>query len=181
MLTYPSCVTLQETKLDKNAILSLENYQVFQKNRNGSGGRLLTAIDPNLKPMLISSRNDEAEILTVQIKCKNMQLRVINAYGPQDDDDQQSRLHFWMGLEEEVLSAKSESCMVIIQMDANAKVVRNILSSDPNTSADSNGRQMLELVTRQNLVLLNVDSKCSGAVTRYRVTKMVQKWQFWIT
>ena len=167
----PSCIALQETKLAKNSNFQLPNYQVFQRNRNSLGGGLLTAVDPSLNPMLIAAKNEEAEILTVQIECANMKLRVINAYGPQDDDSQQNKLNFWMGLEEEVLAAKSESCMVLIQMDANAKVGRNIVSQDPNSITDSNGRHMLELIDRQSLVLLNADRNCVGAVTRYRVTK----------
>jgi hypothetical protein len=66
MLKFPSSITLQKTKLAKNAVFSLDKYQI-QKNRSGMGGGLLTAIDPILNPMLISTRNEEAEILTVQI------------------------------------------------------------------------------------------------------------------
>ena len=36
-----------------------------------------------------------------------MKIRVINGYGPQEDDSNQNKLNFWMGLEQEVLSAKS--------------------------------------------------------------------------
>ena len=139
ILKQPSCITIQETKLPKKANFKLANYQVFQKNRNSSGGGLLTAVDPNLNPMLITSKNEEAEILTVQLELNDKKLRVINGYGPQEDDTQQNRLNFWLGLEEEIISAKSESCMVIIQMDANAKVGRNIISQDPNNVTDSNG------------------------------------------
>ena len=135
----PSCITLQETKLAKKANFLLENYQVFLKNINGSGGGLLTAIDPSLNPMLISARNEDAETLTVQLMCGNMKIRVINAYGPQEDDTQQNKLNFWMGIEEEILAAKSESCLVLVQMDANAKLGRNIISMDPNTVTDGNG------------------------------------------
>ena len=120
MMKTPSCITLQETKLAKNANFLLENYQVFLKNRNGSGGGLLTAIDPSLNPMLISVRNEDAESLTGQLMCGNMKIRVINAYGPQEDDTQQNKFNFWMGIEEKILAAKSEDCLVLVQMDANA-------------------------------------------------------------
>ena len=76
----PSCITLQETKLPKNANFHLNDYQVFLKNRNSSGGGLLTAIDPNLNPMLIAPKNEEAEILTVQLELNEKQLRVINFF-----------------------------------------------------------------------------------------------------
>ena len=84
----------------------------------------MTAIDPNLNPMLITPKIEEAEILTVQLELSNKKARIINGYGPQESDCQQNRFNFWSGLEQEVISAKSESCMLIIQMDANAKVGR---------------------------------------------------------
>ena len=99
--------------------------------------------------MLIASKNEEAEILTVKLQLKDKKLRIINGYRPHDDDLQQNRLNFWLGLEEEIISAKSESCMIIIQMDANAKVGQQIISRDPNNVTDSNGRHLLELLERQ--------------------------------
>ena len=71
---------------------------MFQKNRNGAGGGLLTAVDPSLEPMMISTKNDEAEILTVQLVVNKQKLRIIYGYGPQDDDNLQNRLNFWLGL-----------------------------------------------------------------------------------
>ena len=121
--------------------------------------------------MLIASKNEEAEILTVKLQLKDKKLRIINGYRPHDDDLQQNRLNFWLGLEEEIISAKSESCMIIIQMDANAKVGQQIISRDPNNVTDSNGRHLLELLDRQGLKMLNADKRCVGAITRYRMTK----------
>ena len=102
---HPSCITLQETKLANKANFQLQNYQVFQKNRNSSGGGLMTAVDPSLNPMLIAAKNEEAEVLTVQLELKDKKVRIINGYGPQEDDSQQNRLNFWLGLEEEIISA----------------------------------------------------------------------------
>ena len=102
-LKLPSCITLQETKLASMDTFKIEGYQVFQKNRNGSGGVLLTAIGPNLNPLLISTKNEEAEILTVQLSINNRNIRVINGYGPQEDDSAQNKLNFWTGLDQEIL------------------------------------------------------------------------------
>ena len=159
------------TKLPQKNVFQLNNYQVFQKNRNGTGGGLLTAVYPSLNPILISTQNEEAELLTVQVVVNKRKIRLINGYGPQEDDHSQNKLNFWMGLDQEVLSAISESCMVLIQMDANAKVGREIISSDPNNVTDGNGRQMLDLIERHGLKLLNSDRMCKGAITRCRVTK----------
>ena len=167
----PSCITLQETKLAKNSYYQIPNYQVFQKNRNSSGGGLLTAVDPFLNPVQIETINEEAEILTIQIEIHNRKIRIINAYAPQNDDAQQNRLNFWLGVEEEIISAKNENCMIIIEMDANGKVGQSTICRNPSNLVDNNGRQLLQLMESHSLVLLNKHSKCVGTITRHRETK----------
>ena len=51
----PSCVTIQETKL-RTKKFEIPGYQVFLKNRQGLGGGLLTAVEENLAPVLVSSQ-----------------------------------------------------------------------------------------------------------------------------
>ena len=63
----PSCVLIQETKLRFPGTFKIPGYQIFEKVRAGLGGGLLTAIDENLSPVLISTGSDEAEILVIQI------------------------------------------------------------------------------------------------------------------
>ena len=63
----PSCVLIQETKLRFPGTFKIPGYQIFEKVRAGLGGGLLTAIDENLSPVLISTGADEAEILVIQI------------------------------------------------------------------------------------------------------------------
>ena len=80
----PSIVTLQETKVRKLGSVKLRGYQVFEKIRTGgTGGGLLTAVDENLSPVLISTGQEEdSEVLTVQAKVGHHDVRIINAYGP---------------------------------------------------------------------------------------------------
>ena len=61
--------------------------------------------------------------------------------------------------------------MILIQMDADAKAGRNVISTDPNNVTDGNGRKLLDIMERQGLVMSNSDKKCNGAITRYRVTQ----------
>ena len=61
----PSAITIQETKL-RSKHLNIPGYQVFLKNGEGLGGGLMTAVDENLSPVLISS--PESDILVVQSK-----------------------------------------------------------------------------------------------------------------
>ena len=81
----PSCVLIQETKLRFPGTFKIPGYQIFEKLRTGLGGGLLTAIDENLSPVLISTGSDEAEILVVQILIGKYKMGIINGYGPQEN------------------------------------------------------------------------------------------------
>ena len=166
----PSCIVIQETKMRKYGTVKLNNYQVFEKIRSGYGGGLLTAVNLNLNPVLVEAVNDESEILVVQCQVGKNGLRIINAYGPQEDDPTSKRLDFWQSLEQEVVAAKYLNMMVLIEMDANAKVGENVITRDPNCMSE-NGRLLLNLIERENLLLFNCSPQCTGVITRNRVTK----------
>ena len=112
---FPSCITLQETKFTQKGV-KLSGYGVFEKVRKTqNGGGLLTAVNLNLDPVEIESVNEEVEILIVQCQIEKMKLRVINAYGPQEDDPFEKRALFWQTLESDIVQAKKDNCMVYDQ------------------------------------------------------------------
>ena len=127
--------------------------------------------------MLISAGSDDIELLVVQGKIGNRDIRIFNCYGPQEVSQAQrsaSEQHdvvsqFWIELENEIIKAKNDGCHVLIEMDANAKVGKSVLKDDPNEES-ANGKLLLDMVERQNLRILNVSEKCSGVITRQRVT-----------
>ena len=103
----PSCITLQETKLIKSGSIKLPGYQIFQLNRIGKqGGGLLTAVHEALDPVLVSAGDDDNEVLVVQMKVGHLDVRVFNAYGPQEDETAAS-LQFWMEQEQEIIESKA--------------------------------------------------------------------------
>ena len=169
---HPSVITLQETKLRKTGLLRLPGYQVFEKIRSGFGGGLLTAVDENLLPVLISTGKCEtSEILVVQLKTENHNIRIINAYGPQEDNYNKDDIYdFWQELEEEIMMAKEDNCLVLIQMDANAKLGRDTIKNDPHDTS-GNGKLLLDIMSRQNLSVVNGMEICEGVITRERATK----------
>ena len=100
----PSAILIQETKHKRKGALKLPGYQTFEKTRNDKGGAgLLTSVIEDLNPVLITSVNDDIEILTVQADLGKAKVRIINGYEPQEDDNHQSVLDFWQELEEEVI------------------------------------------------------------------------------
>ena len=167
---FPSCITIQESKLRNCSNFKLDGYQVFEKQREGAGGGLLTAIDHNLDPVLIQSDDEDCEILVVQCNLGKQKLRIINGYGPQEDEPLIKRMKFWETIEQEVVSAKEEKCMILIELDANAKLGSKIIRNDPNNISE-NGRLLRNLIERKSLELLNNSPLCEGTITRHRVTK----------
>ena len=144
----PSCVTIQESKLRESCDIDLPGYQVFQLNRpTRKGGGLLTIVDVSLDPVLVAAGEDCAEVLVVQVKVGQLDIRVFNAYGPQEDETNDS-LNFWLGLEKEIIKAKQNNCCIILEMDANAKI-------EAENNASKNGQLLLNMCKRQNLEILN--------------------------
>lgn len=165
----PSIITIQETKLRKSGQIKIPGYQNFERVRTGiSGGGLLTSVLEDLNPVLIATSNDEAEIITVEANLGTERIRVINAYGPQEDDETQHIHSFWQQVEEQVLQAKDDNCFILIQMDANAKVGNEIIKGDPHKMSN-NGRILLDIVKRQNLQIANSQHTCKGTITRQRI------------
>ena len=150
-LMSPSVMTVQETKFSKPGMLKIPGYQVFEKVRKmKKGGGLLTAADEDLNPVLISTGEEDNEIITIEVNINEHRIRIINGYGPQEDEDSQRVLCFWQEIESEVMKAKDDDCLILIQMDANAKVGKEIIKDDPN-QATNNGKLMLDIIERQKL------------------------------
>ena len=150
-------------------LVKLDGYVIFEKNREGLGGGLLTAVVRDLELVLISDGGEENEILVVQANVGTHKIRIINAYGPQEDEAEKS-LSFWQQLETKTISADDENCLTLIQLDDNAKVGPEIIQNEPNFQSN-NGILLPEMIKRQNLFLLNASDLCQGKITRHRVTK----------
>ena len=163
-----SIVTIQETKQNKIGTIKLPGYQTFERIRtNKSGGGLLTAVDEDLGPVLVYQGEDEIEILVVEADIGNKKIRIINGYGPQEDEDIQDILSFWHNFEGEIIKAKNDKCFILIEMDANAKLGKTVIKDDPN-EITSNGKLLYDIVERQNLVIINSLDICKGTITRQR-------------
>ena len=172
-----SCAIIQESKLRFPGTIKIEGYEIFENIREGLGGGLLTAIDKSVNPVLISSGCEYFEALIVQVKVGSKNLRVFNCYGPQESGQAQRPVNeqitlinlFWQELEKEVINAYDDVCMILIEMDANAKIGWTNIKKDPNDTSE-NGHLLLDMVQRQSLKILNCSPKCEGVISRQRET-----------
>ena len=163
---HPSIITLQETKFTQYGSFKIAGYEIFECLRTKKlGGGLFTAALVSLDPVEIT-RDEQTEILVIEISIRIYRIRIINGYGPQEDENSQAK-SFWHSIETEVIKAKDQGCGIIIQLDANAKVGSNILKNDPNAMS-SNGHMLFNFIERQGLILGNALPICKGSITRER-------------
>ena len=130
----------------------------------------MTAVSSNCNSAVVSSdESSQSEILVVQVRVGEFNLRVINSYGPQEDSNLDETTDFWQKIEAEVINAKVDECLVLLQLDANAKVGHQVIKNDPH-STSGNGQILIDLVTRQNMFIVNSLPLCQGVITRDRET-----------
>ena len=155
----PGVVCLQETKLRKVGKLKCKNYITFELVRKDSaGGGLATIVDPSLDPVYISEGDDTTEILVIQIHIKNMPIRIINAYGPQECDSSEKKSLFWARIQSEVDDAIENDIGVFFTMDGNAHLGETIIKDDPNKMNNNGHRMSMFLNNNQSMTLLNASS-----------------------
>jgi len=170
-------ITMQETHFVKKGKLSekLEQFEVFEAIRNKVKGGTLIAVHKALNPVLIEEYSNEFELLVVEVKMGNKEVRLMSGYGPQENLKKEDREPFFNKLEEEVQKAKLNDKAVLIQCDANSKLGPSVIKGDPHNQTD-NGRMLNEIVKRNELVVVNsLDDKCIGKITRKRSTGKVKE------
>ena len=100
-----------------------------------------------------------------------MNIRITNAYGPQNYDDQEKKQKFWQYLENEVLISQQNDSACMIMIDSNCWLGKNILSFDPNPQND-NGKYFAHFLEKyDNITLLNSHPSCEGQITRSHTLK----------
>ena len=169
----PMVWMMQETKLKPNekiSCASLNNFQVFYLNRQTSqGGGIALGVNKDYDSTLIKEGNDETEAIAVKIFLKEMEVRTVCAYGPQETASKDKKDKFWEFLEEEVISAELEEDGLIIQMDGNLHAGSSVVKNDPNKQ-NNNGRLFCEFLERHSeLIVVNALDICEGLITRKRV------------
>ena len=169
--TRANVVTLQETHSQcKGRVKLPANFVVFEAIRKAKNGGILCAVDENLRPKLVEEYNDPFELLVVEVEAKNKNIRIITGCGPQENWDEDKRMPFFVTLEAEIVKSELAGRSIIIEMDANAKLGPQYIHKDPH-GISPNGKILANIIERHALVVANGTTRCSGTITRRRVTK----------
>ena len=88
---------------------------------------------------------------------------------PQEKWEESKQQPFFLALEAEVVKAQCTGKSVIIQIDSNSKLGPEIIPNDPHKMSP-NGKQLARIIDNHALIVANSYNKCTGLITRRRVT-----------
>ena len=163
---------IQETKLKSNETIkceSINDFNVYYLNRqNLQGGGVALGVTKELKSTLVNEGDDETEAISVKVFVKEVSIRVVAAYGPQENALKEKKEKFWQFLDKEATEAELEGDGFILQMDGNLHAGNEIIKEDPNMQ-NKNGKLFSEFLERNpNLIVVNSLDVCEGRITRKR-------------
>ena len=169
----PSLWMLQETKLKRNELIScasVNDFSVYYLNRqNSQGGGIALGVRKDFKSTLINKGDDVIEAISVKVFVKEFPIRVVTAYGPQENALKEKKEKFWHFIEKEANTAEIEGDGLLIQMDGNLHAGKEVIKEDPNKQ-NKNGKLFAEFLERNsNLIVINNLKICEGVITRKRV------------
>ena len=147
---------------------SLENYIIFEAIREKVWGGSIIGVHESLNPHLITIYKEDFELILVETKVGNKEIRFITGYGPQENWDESEKLPFFIALDQEVMKAQMEGKAVFVYMDANSKLGQGYIPKDLHQMS-KNGEVLCEIIEKNALIVANGLSKiCRGTITRER-------------
>ena len=175
----PSVLFFQETKLGRSGKIKTPSSKMYtwyelhrtqEAQKGEGGGGLAVGVLNDLDPSWVSEGDDDAEALTIEIWVEGFPVRLICAYGPQENDNKERKDKFWSYLNLETEKAFTDGAGLIIQMDGNLWAGKDIIQNDPRKQ-NQNGK-FFETFLLQNphLTVINALPICDGSITRVRHT-----------
>ena len=162
--------SVQETHFKRKGRFLVDNFAIFEAIRNKEGGGSMLGVHVALQPLLISEYSDTFELIIVEIKAGNKNIRVMTGYGPQESWDMNMKMQFYTALEEEIAKAAIVSKSVILRGDLNCKLGPQYIPNDPKIMSE-NGEILAGIMERNALIVINgLEGKCKGLITRERHT-----------
>ena len=162
----PDILGLVETKLAKNAsFIDLVDWEVIKRNGSkGKSGVMCAFRKGTFQSIRNVTHTDDDRILSCRVVYKYETVRVIVAYGPQENEEVEERKDFFIKLSIEIEKTIHAGEGVIVIGDMNAK-----LDCDPEKNqingVSGNGVILAELVKSYHLQVMNFSNLCKGQWT----------------
>ena len=125
--------TVQESHYLTKGKISIENFEIFESIRKKAKGGTMIGVHKGLYPCLIQEYDSDFELLVIEVKISNKEIRIMSGYGPQECWPERDRIPFFLALEQEIIKAENSGKSILIEMDANSKLGPNIIPGDTPT------------------------------------------------
>ena len=72
--------TIQENHHTKKGVCKMEEYEIFETIRKKQNGGTMIGVNKSLNPILIKDYDQEFEMIVVEVKIQNKDIRIITGY-----------------------------------------------------------------------------------------------------
>ena len=151
-LSNAAIFSVQETHYATKGKVQIENFEVFESIRKKVKGGTMIGVHKGLKPFLIQEYSSDFELLVVEVKVANRDVRIISGYGPQESWPETERMPFFLALEQEIVKAELDGKSILIELDANSKLGPQYIPGDMHCQTE-NGKLLAGIIDRLGLVI----------------------------
>ena len=157
---------ISETKVYTSKAINIKGYQSFPVGRKDrQGGGIFIGVRRGSYETVMASQRDDADFVTVRLKNNREGIRLILAYGPQENDPEINRNLFYQNLSIQIEQAFLSGDSVIMVGDFNAKFGKDVIGGDVHPMSP-NGKLLFSLCNKYNLFILNSSNLCKGVFIR---------------
>ena len=103
------------------------------------------------------------------MKLKNLVVRFLTAYGPEEDEIEEKIDKFYSMLE-----CEERSCGLVVEMDCYVKLGKDIIKGDPHEMT-CNRKLLWDIMQRRECNVANTMNQCCGVITGSRVKRKVKE------
>ena len=167
--TKATIFTIQETCFKSKGTFKVKDFVTFEAIQGKEKSGIMIGAHKSLSPVLIAEYNSDFELLVVEVHVNNKHIRVMTGVGPHENKLEDVRMPFFLALEEEIHKAELEGKSIYIEIDANSKLGPERIPNDKH-KISNNGQILAAMLDRHALFVANSSQKCSGLITRKRVT-----------
>ena len=168
-ITKAAIFTVQETCFKTKGKLQVKDFVTFETIQPKEKSGIMIGAHKSLSPVLIAEYNVDFELLVVEVHVNKKHIRIITGVGPHENRFEDIRMPFFLALEEEINKAELEGKSIYIEIDSNSKLGPEWIPGDKHAMS-RNGRVLSDIISRHALFVANGSEKCSGLITRKRVT-----------
>ena len=169
----PHIICLNETHLDQNENIEIDNYEFVNNNNKKGKGGVSIGVRKDILHLCseLSRKTKEYEMLWMKISNnKNINIRIGNIYAPQENKTKKKTIEeMYDQIANNKIEAEKANESFLLMGDFNCKIGNKINNNKEEISEF--GPILLKTVKEQEMIIINANNKCKGMWTRIEGNK----------